>query len=223
MRKYADTDAMLIEFGKWQENERKNADKYTFLEEVINYIQDFPTMATSEDCISRSVVISYIDRLTNSGTGKGKSLEYLRKFIEKSPFVVPTLSAKEVDAFYEELYKLQASEGKKGSDPQAWTLKEVERWSHMVEQFNRQKAESFVWIPCSERLPEPETEVLVSFNDGTVKTLWQKWAISEGGNYPGEPLAYIMDGYFPETEEDWEKYKMYAVAWMPLPKAYTTV
>ena len=77
------------------------------------------------------------------------------------------------------------------------------------------------WIPCSERLPEPQTEVVVSFDNGEVKILWQDWAVpSSLGNYPGEPLAYIGGDGIPHTYEEWESMKTYAVAWMPLPEPY---
>lgn len=77
------------------------------------------------------------------------------------------------------------------------------------------------WIPCSERLPEPQTEVVVSFDNGEVKILWQNWADpSSLSNYPGEPLAYIGGDGIPHTYEDWESMKTYAVAWMPLPEPY---
>ena len=58
------------------------------------------------DLISRHDSISYIDRVMNSGLGKNKSLEYIRKYLENMP------SAQQ-------------------------------------------------WIPCSERLPETGTNVLL--------------------------------------------------------------
>lgn len=77
------------------------------------------------------------------------------------------------------------------------------------------------WIPCSERMPEPQTEVVVSFDNGEVKILWQNWADpSSLSNYPGEPLAYIGGDGIPHTYEEWESMKTYAVAWMPLPEPY---
>ena len=77
------------------------------------------------------------------------------------------------------------------------------------------------WIPCSERLPEPQTEVVVSFDNGEVKILWQNWADpSSLSNYPGEPLAYIGGDGIPHTYEEGESMKTYAVAWMPLPEPY---
>lgn len=77
------------------------------------------------------------------------------------------------------------------------------------------------WILCSERLPEPQTEVVVSFDNGEIKILWQNWADpSSLSNYPGEPLAYIGGDGIPHTYEEWESMKTYAVAWMPLPEPY---
>ena len=39
----------------------------------------------SGDLISRDEAIAYIDRVTNSGLGKHKSLEYIRKYISALP------------------------------------------------------------------------------------------------------------------------------------------
>ena len=41
----------------------------------------------SGDLISRADAIAYIDRVINSGLGKNKSLEYIRKYVEKVPSV----------------------------------------------------------------------------------------------------------------------------------------
>lgn len=37
------------------------------------------------DLIDRQAVLGYIERLNGQGTGKGKSLEYLRKYVEHLP------------------------------------------------------------------------------------------------------------------------------------------
>ena len=37
------------------------------------------------DLIKRKSALYYVDRLKNSGTGKAKSLEYLRTYLEKLP------------------------------------------------------------------------------------------------------------------------------------------
>ena len=41
------------------------------------------------DCISRTDAIAYIDRILNSGLGKNKSLDYIRKYISALPPVMP--------------------------------------------------------------------------------------------------------------------------------------
>ena len=43
--------------------------------------------AVSGDLISRAEAVGYIDRVTNSGLGKNKSLDYIRKYIERMPSV----------------------------------------------------------------------------------------------------------------------------------------
>ena len=45
------------------------------------------TRAETSDLISRTDVLGYIDRLDTCGLGKGKSLEYIRKYVEKADSV----------------------------------------------------------------------------------------------------------------------------------------
>lgn len=42
-----------------------------------------------EDAISRQAVLDYIHRILNQGTGKKKSFEFIRKYVEKLPPVKP--------------------------------------------------------------------------------------------------------------------------------------
>lgn len=44
----------------------------------------------SGDLISREEAIAYIDRVTNSGLGRNKSLEYIRKYISALPSAEPS-------------------------------------------------------------------------------------------------------------------------------------
>ena len=65
------------------------------------------------------------------------------------------------------------------------------------------------WVPINEKLPDPETTVLMSFDDGSVSCYWQRWLWDDGeiGKYVNEE----MTGYRRVT------------AWMPLPPVYKEV
>ena len=61
------------------------------------------------------------------------------------------------------------------------------------------------WIPCSEKLPEDESYILVSFENATMPDI----ARYEGGTfYPG-------DG-----EKPYSSYGIFVNAWTPLPEPY---
>lgn len=61
------------------------------------------------------------------------------------------------------------------------------------------------WIPCSERLPEEEEDVLVCSEDGCIDVacwMYEEWS--------DEPNIEWWSG----------EYRVDAVAWMPLPELY---
>lgn len=58
------------------------------------------------------------------------------------------------------------------------------------------------WIPCSERLPDVDIEVLVSCKDRTTKYL------------------YIDTDYRSKKNGKWVYFGEDVIAWMPLPKPY---
>lgn len=65
------------------------------------------------------------------------------------------------------------------------------------------------WISIEERLPEPETEVLVAFDDGYVWAMWQKWSLADEYEEGESPFDYYKDvGAGTHT----------VTHWMPLPK-----
>ena len=65
------------------------------------------------------------------------------------------------------------------------------------------------WIPCSERLPEDESYILVSFENSTMPDIARYEENDEGGTfYPGD-----------EEETD-AHYGLIVNAWMPLPTPY---
>lgn len=65
------------------------------------------------------------------------------------------------------------------------------------------------WIPCSERLPEDESYILVSFENSTMPDIARYEENDEGGTfYPGD------------DEKSYSSYGFFVNAWMPLPKPY---
>lgn len=63
------------------------------------------------------------------------------------------------------------------------------------------------WIPCRERLPEEDTDVLVTLKCGLIGIMQKKLADDDNG----EP-CYIWQDFEGEEHE--------VIAWMPLPKPY---
>ncbi|MFV8849563.1 DUF551 domain-containing protein [Serratia fonticola] len=72
------------------------------------------------------------------------------------------------------------------------------------------------WIPCAERMPEPETPVLIMLN-GTIRKgaiFWEHPTFEEGG----QPFKYWDD---PDNDgQDWEVFDV--THWQPLPAPPTT-
>ena len=65
------------------------------------------------------------------------------------------------------------------------------------------------WIPCSERLPEDESYILVSFENSTMPDIARYEENDEGGTfYPGD------------EEETYAHYGLIVNAWMPLSEPY---
>ena len=68
------------------------------------------------------------------------------------------------------------------------------------------------WIPISERLPEDESYILVSFENSTMPDIARYEENDEGGTfYPGD------------DEKSYSCYGFFVNAWMPLPKPYREV
>ena len=65
------------------------------------------------------------------------------------------------------------------------------------------------WIPASERLPEDESYILVSFENSTMPDIARYEENNEGGTfYPGD------------DEKSYSSYGFFVDAWMPLPEPY---
>ena len=87
-------------------------------------------------------------------------------------------------------------------------LKRVARLSDEIEQMKGEERQQ--WIPVTERLPEPETYILVSFDNYTLPDI-ATYRVDDDGSgafYPGdEDYTYLSTGFFVN-------------AWMPLPEPY---
>ena len=65
------------------------------------------------------------------------------------------------------------------------------------------------WIPCSERMPEDESYILVSFENFTMPDIARYEENDEGGTfYPGD------------DEKSYLSYGLFVNAWMPLLEPY---
>lgn len=65
------------------------------------------------------------------------------------------------------------------------------------------------WIPCSEKMPEDEYYILVSFENSTMPDIARYEENDEGGTfYPGD------------DEKSYSSYGLIVNAWMQLPESY---
>ena len=65
------------------------------------------------------------------------------------------------------------------------------------------------WIPCSERFPDDDRYILVSFENSTMPDITRYEENDEGGTfYPGD------------DEKSYSSYGLFVNAWMPLPELY---
>lgn len=80
------------------------------------------------------------------------------------------------------------------------TAKEAQDWWN-----KRHDPERDTWIPVTEKLPEPKTEVMAAFDDGAVCSLWQNWQ-----NDTLDPFTYSVDDFFGPTHD--------VTHWKPLPE-----
>ena len=58
--------------------------------ELVQALKGLPSVSVytdTSDLISRAEVLGYIERVTNSGLGKNKSLDYIRKYVERADSV----------------------------------------------------------------------------------------------------------------------------------------
>lgn len=87
-------------------------------------------------------------------------------------------------------------------------LERVAKLSDEIEKMKRDERQR--WIPVTEKLPEPETYILVSFDNFTLPDI-ATYRVDDDGSgafYPGdEDYTYLSVGF-------------YVNAWMPLPGVY---
>lgn len=65
------------------------------------------------------------------------------------------------------------------------------------------------WIPCSERMPDDESYILVSFENYTMPDIARYEENDEGGTF-----------YSGGDEKSYSSYGIFVNAWMPLPEPY---
>jgi hypothetical protein len=82
---------------------------------IIEPCGDVPDINVG-DMISRQAVLDYIHRIFNQGTGKKKSFEFIRKFVESLPSVQPKPNADVFDKIRAEIMKLQTYKMFEGED-----------------------------------------------------------------------------------------------------------
>ena len=87
----------------------------------------------------------------------------------------------------------------------------LERVARLSDEIERMKGEERQqWIPVTEKLPEPETYILVSFDNSTLADI-ATYRVDDDGSgafYQGdEDYTYLSTGFFVN-------------AWMPLPEPY---
>lgn len=78
-------------------------------------------------------------------------------------------------------------------------------WEDLQKCIERLPSAQPQWIPCSERLPEEDEDVLVCSEDGDI-----------------DIACWVPEQWTDEPHIEWwsGEYRVYAVAWMPLPKPY---
>ena len=92
--------------------------------------------------------------------------------------------------------------------------KEDSTWiEELIERIQQEAVEKYKkehgWTPISERLPEDESYILVSFENATMPDIARYEENDEGGTfYPGD------------DEKSYSSYGIFVNAWMPLPEPY---
>ena len=90
-------------------------------------------------------------------------------------------------------------------------IKDKNKLSEAMEKLAKleDREESGGWIACSERQPEDESYMLVSFENSTMPDIARYEENDEGGTfYPGD------------DEKSYSSYGFFVNAWMPLPEPY---
>ncbi|WP_261118954.1 DUF551 domain-containing protein [Serratia ficaria] len=68
------------------------------------------------------------------------------------------------------------------------------------------------WIKCSERMPEPETPVLI-MNNGVIRIGEVRW------DSPSHEESYQAFKYWDDPNDDGQPWEVFDIThWMPLPK-----
>ena len=121
------------------------------------------------------------------------------------------LTQKTCEKFYGALWKLKDYEDAGKSPEEVERVNDFEKIQtcRAIAELQEER-EKHRWIPVTERFPEPETYILVSFENFSLPDI-ATYRVDDDGSgafYPGdEDYTYLSVGF-------------YVNAWMPLPKPY---
>ena len=153
----------------------------------------------------------------NRLTEKNDNKIYTLKEMEWNPPLLVRSGCTIFDVLYRAIQKLGAYEdtglmpdeiGKLNAETQEEARKMLEKVAKLSEKIEKAQ-ERTRWIPVTERLPEPDSLVLVTLD---------RVSIPDVAEYSA---TWQDDMKFRPADDDYDVYAREIVAWMPLPEPYT--